>query len=132
LERNFPRLSDRSAAWGNGLPMGRGASSPWWSTMWRSCIEWRTSIVALSFSRGPTIRALDIRSGLNMEGTLEFLENMIDCAVDVCPSDRGDLRGFRPPRGHDPFSFRGECGLRPTQYLAVARLRLLPHLLAEI
>src|SRR2546427_7287422 len=90
------------------------------------------SIVASSFSRGPTTRALDIRTGLNMEGAPEFLQDVVDRTVDVRSPKRRDLRGLRASSGDDSFPLGGESGGRGVEDLAVPGLRLRPHLLAEL
>src|SRR3989454_2124347 len=131
-ERSLTKLSDSSAASGRGFPIGRVASSPWWSTMCRSCIEWRTSIVAASFSRGPATRALDIRSALSMEGTCELPQDVLDRPVDVRPPRGGGLLRFGAASRKDPLPLSGEGPPRSLQDFSVPRFRLLAMLLTQL
>src|SRR2546422_5393856 len=95
-------------------------------------MECNTSIVGGSLSRGPTMRALDIRSGLSMKGTLELAEDVLHGPLDIRPSHRGGLGRLSTPRGQNPLPLRNEAGLRLLDDLAVADFRLLPKFLTEL
>src|SRR5437867_1366250 len=95
-------------------------------------MECSTSIVGGSLSRGPTMRALDIRSGLSMKGTLELAEDVFHGPLDIRPAHRGDLRSLSTPRRQNPLPLRNDAGLRRLDNLAVADFRLLPKFLTEL
>src|SRR2546428_11666300 len=75
-------------------------------------MECNASIVGGSLSRGPTMRALDIRSGLSMKGTLELAEDVLHGPLDIRPSHRGGLGRLSTPRGQNPLPLRNEAGPR--------------------
>src|SRR5256885_5106648 len=129
MDRSFTRISDASEAVGRGRPISRPSSPSRWSTMCTSLRPYRRSTVASRFSRGPTIKARVIGTGLGIQGTLELLYETVDRPFQVRLGL--GLQGVRisPPRREDLFRLARDRGLRLVNDFRVASFRLAAQLL---
>src|SRR3989442_14631265 len=83
MDRSLTRISDASEAVGGGRPIPWPSSPSRLSTMCTSLRPYRPSTVASRFSRGPTIKARVIGTGLRIQGTLDLLNQAVDRPLQV-------------------------------------------------
>src|SRR5437867_654734 len=92
--------------------------------MCTSLRPYRLSTVVSRFSRGHTIKARVIGTGLGIQGTLELFNQAVDCPLQVrFGLGLQDVR-LPPPRGEDLLRLARERGLRFVNDLRVASFRL--------
>src|SRR6266487_2981058 len=131
-DRSLTRISDASEALGSGLPISRPSSPSVWSTMWISFRSYSRSMVGSNSSRGPTIKARVIGTGLNIQGTLELLNQKVNRAFQVPVRLSQELGGAFPTGSEDRLRLKGRRAIGLAQDVFVTRLRLAPQALAEL
>src|SRR5437870_10127507 len=85
----------------------------------------RVPMTDSSFSRGPTISARAIRSGLSTQGTSKTSEDEFNGLVDVRLAASRDSSCLFAGHGEHPVALGCDAGLRGGQDVAVPSLRLL-------
>src|SRR6266571_1357821 len=131
MDRSLTRISDASEAVGRGLPISRPSSPSRWSTMWTSLRPYRLSTVASRFSRGPTIKARVIGTGLGIQGTFELLNQAVDRPFQIRVGF--GLQGVRlsPPRGEDFLCLARDRSLRLVKDFHMASFGLAAQLFSQ-
>src|SRR3989449_1893551 len=132
MDRSLTRISDASEAVGRGRPISRPSSPSRWSTMCTSLRPYRLSTVASRFSRGPTIKARVIGTGLGIQGTLELLNQAVDRPFQVCIGLGLQDVGVSPPRGEDLLRLARDCRLRLVNDFRVASFGLAAQLFSQL
>src|SRR5213594_3143169 len=132
MDRSLTRISDASEAVGRGRPISRPSSPSRWSTMCTSLRPYRPSTVASRFSRGPTIKARVIGTGLGIQGTFELLNQPVNRSFQIRVGF--GLEGVRlaPPCGEDLLRFAGDRGLRLVNDFRMTPFGLAPQLVSQL
>src|SRR2546427_6583390 len=132
MDRSLTRISEASEAVGRGRPISRPSSPSRWSTMCTSLRPYRCSTVASRFSRGPTIKARVIGTGLGIQGTLELLNQAVDRPFQVYVGlGLQDVR-LSLPRGEDYLRLARDGGLRLVNDFRVPSFGLAAQLFSQL
>src|SRR2546425_5543989 len=130
MDLSLTRISDASEAVGRGRPISRPSSPSRWSTMCTSLRPYRLSTVASRLSRGPTIKARVIGTGLGIQGTFELLNEAVDGPFQVFVGLGFQEVRISPPRRENLLRLARDCGLHLVNYFCVASFGLAAQLFA--